>query len=681
MCHSLYRRVILLSLLTASSAIAEDFPATPQGVDAVDRDGRSEETASASQAYAFDRVDGHVSVRAAQAEEIVFPADAGVVDVTQPPYGLKGDGQTDNTAALRRAFDELRGSNSTLFFPNGTYLFGDRINISGDELSKPHSRDRFLNLQGQSQAGVVLRLKPDSPGFGDADKPKTFISLYEGRSTGDAMHTYVRNLTIEIGEGNPGASALRFLTNNSGAIYDVTLRSLDSNRRGAIGLDLRQSQQGPGLIKRVTVEGFDHAIELGNSFSMVFEHITLQDFRRVGFANNNARSIIRNLVASGSGPAITNGKNGNLTLVEAELSGTGDAAIVTGGDRLFVRDVRTNGYDAAVRDAGGASVSGPLREWFPGRSRSLFDAADQTLRLPIEETPEVPWQADPNKWVKVEVGQDTLQRAIDQAAASGATTVYFPKQDKANKYVLTRQVRIHGSVNRIIGMENILWIDAKLPVGEVAMVFEDLDGPLVFERFFNILKHGGWGGLKDEGEERYLFENRSDQPIVIRNIAHGACVLKQPNPGKTWYLEDVVSKLQVGRDEKVWARQLNPESPEMQMVVVDGGQVWILGMKTEGRAAHIVARNGAKVELLGGVSYQSWKNQPLDPPMFTVVDSDASFTFGFYHWNLHFTTIVEETRGGKTRTLARKELERYHLPLYRAGGGEAAKPQPGPTPE
>ena len=102
------------------------------------------------------------------------------------------------------------------------------------------------------------------------------------------------------------------------------------------------------------------------------------------------------------------------------------------------------------------------------------------------------------------------------------------------------------------------------------------------------------------------------------------------------------------------------------MIVVDGGQLWILGLKTEGRARHIIARNGARVELLGGVSYQSWGNQPIDPPMFTVINSDASFTFGFYHWNLPFTTIVEETVGSETRTLLRRDLTNYHLPLYRA---------------
>ena len=62
--------------------------------------------------------------------------------------------------------------------------------------------------------------------------------------------------------------------------------------------------------------------------------------------------------------------------------------------------------------------------------------------------------------------------------------------------------------------------------------------------------------------------------------------------------------------------------------------------------------------------YQSWAKQPLDPPMFKVTDSQASFTFGFYHYDLPFTTIVEETAGNETRRLWRTNLVHYHLPLY-----------------
>jgi hypothetical protein len=44
-----------------------------------------------------------------------------------------------------------------------------------------------------------------------------------------------------------------------------------------------------------------------------------------------------------------------------------------------------------------------------------------------------------------------------------------------------------------------------------------------------------------------------------------------------------------------------------------------------------------------------------------------SFTLGFYHYSLPFTTIVEETLKGKTLTLPRTALKNYHLPVYRSG--------------
>jgi len=61
--------------------------------------------------------------------------------------------------------------------------------------------------------------------------------------------------------------------------------------------------------------------------------------------------------------------------------------------------------------------------------------------------------------------------------------------------------------------------------------------------------------------------------------------------------------------QTVWARQLNPEN-RAEHAINDGGQLWVLGLKTENPGSRGVnpstileSRNGAKSEVLGG--YQS----------------------------------------------------------------------------
>jgi hypothetical protein len=623
----------------------------------------------------------------ASAENIVFPADSGIVDV-KAVYGAKGDGVTDDTQAIQKAIDEVKGIPDTLYFPNGTYLVSDSVGIFN---GKAHSRDRFLTYQGQSEAGTVIRLKDNSPGFDDPQKPKVVLSVYQGQGTGDVMHSYVRNLTVDVGRGNPGAVGLRFMSNNTGAMYHVTIRSSDPKMAGRIGLDMRQGQNGPCLIKDVTVIGFDHGVETGDTFSLVFERLTLEHQNVLGFLNANGRTTVRDLKSVNSAPAVRN-KWESMTLVEADLAGGSaeNTAIINESAKFFVRDIKQSGYGHLLKDAGGKTHDGAaLDEWYEGKASALFPCEMKTLRLPIKETPEVPWETDLAKWVKVDwskAGEDigeALQGAVDKAAREGKTTIYFPRRARTYEYPkFTRPIRVHGSVNRILGMSNIIDIadpTGRLQSGEQAVfTFEDLTGPaVVVERFFLL---GGWKGPANVS----MFENKSGKAVVIRNLGHSGTT-KKPSASGEWFIEDVApsrtSTLFIGPGETCWARQFNPESPEANMVEVNGGQLWILGLKTEGRARHIIARNGAKVELLGGVSYQSWGNQPLDPPMFTVINSDASFTFGFYHYNLPFTTIVEETVGSETRTLPRKDLTNYHLPLHAArGAGKAGEGRGGGKP-
>ncbi len=601
------------------------------------------------------------------AEDIVYPPQAEVVNV-KTAYGVKGDGKTDDAPALQKAVDENKGSNRVLYFPNGTYLLGSSVGIFN---GKPHTHDRFVQIQGQSEAGAVIKLKDACPGFTDPAKPQIVLSLYEGHSTGDAMDTYVRNLTVDVGQGNPGAIGLRFMSNNVGAMDRVTIRSSDPKGAGKLGLDMRQSQNGPCLIKRVTVIGFDTGVETDNSFALVFEHLTLKHQNVVGFFNGNARCTVRGLKSVNRVTALRS-KWDNMTLIEADLSGgSKDAtAIISENDRFFMRDVKQSGYGHLLKDSKGVfHDAAAIDEWYEGEGLSLFGAAPKSLRLPIVETPDIPWETDFSKWAFVEKSGDitaSLQRTIDEAAASGKTTICFPPGDSQS--TISGPIRVHGSINRIIAMATIVNItdpDGKLKDSAV-FTFEDLSSPaIVVERFFLL---GGWKCPT----HITMFANHSKKKIVLKDMSVNG-VTKKADPGGTWFIEDISpareSTLAIGKGETCYARQFNPESYKADMIDVDGGKLWILGFKSEGRATHLIARNGAQAEVLGGVSYQSWGKQPVDPPMFKVSDSEVSVTFGMYNnSDSPFTTLIEETQQGQSKSVLRKAVPDF-LPILRAGNG------------
>ncbi len=610
------------------------------------------------------------------AENIVFPPAAGAVNVKEV-YGVKGDGVTDDTDALQHAIFEKKGKNAVLYFPNGTYLVSRTLFVGGTAYSadpiasKAHSSDRFMNLQGQSEAGVVIKLKDSSPGFNDPQKPKVMFSLYDGQGTGDVMHTYVRNMTFDVGKGNPGAAGLRYLSDNTGAMYHVTIRSSDPNKAGSIGLDLRQGQQGPELIRDVTIDGFDRGVQTGDTFSIVFERLTLKNQRQVGFLNPNGRVTIRGLTSFNKVPVIKSGGD-PFTLIEGSFQGGSatESAIITTGRKNYVRDLKQSGYGAMIETTDKKKITGTqLDEWLDGEGKGLFTTEIKSLRLPIKETPEVPWEQDLGKWVVLDDSQpddtESIQKEIDAAAKAGKTTICFKPGE--HKYRISAPIKVHGSINRIIGMESLVDVNDASGVfkaGQSVLVFDGLlSNVLIVERFFLF---GGWKGP----DTAPMFENKAGKTIVVQSTGIQGAV-KNVSPAGEWFIDDVSPSrngtLKIGPGEKVWARQYNPESYKTDMIEVTGGQLWLLGLKTEGRATHLVAKAGAKVEIIGGLSYQSWDKQELDPPMFKITDSAVSITMGVWSSRFPFSTIVEETFGGETKTLKPKELSNWHLGLYRSG--------------
>ena len=322
--------------------------------------------------------------------------------MTQAPYLAKGDGVTDDTAAIQQALDDHPNQGAIIYLPNGVYLVSATLRW-------PHGKgggaeEKRTVLHGQSRAATVLKLRDACPGFEDPRHPQAVI--WTGEAPAQRFGNEIHHLTIDTGVDNPGTCGIQFIANNQGGIYDVTIVSGDG--QGVAGLDMGYTdEQGPCLIKNVRVQGFDIGVHTARGVaSETLEHITVEHQNRFGFRNDGQPCTVRGFKSTNDVPAFV-AAGGLSVLLDAELTGTGGASelpAVICDAGLTVRNLRTSGYRAAIEDHRGGVCNPPLSQqprdvdqFLSKPAVSLFGNPTQGLRLPVRETPELPW-GDPATW-------------------------------------------------------------------------------------------------------------------------------------------------------------------------------------------------------------------------------------------------------------------------------------------
>jgi hypothetical protein len=207
-------------------------------------------------------------------------------------------------------------------------------------------------------------------------------------------------------------------------------------------------------------------------------------------------------------------------------------------------------------------------------------------------------------------------------------------------------------------------------------------GPDVFfeDMFFNAQYPG-----------EVIFENNSPQTVVIKQCmgwvgADGQRRTYRNTPNATGkvFIEDVFLPGWEFTKQNVWARQFNPENPDgdgvTPQVTNNGGNLWILGFKTEGPAPFLVTISGGVTELLGAYNYISATNAPMVPAdavPYIITDAKANLTFVSDNFRDNdYRVYIRETKGKDVRNWKGSDFaprdghqgdRSFVVPLFRSG--------------
>lgn len=580
----------------------------------------------------------------AGANRIIFPKDASVLDARRE-LGAKGDGVTDDTDALQKGIDAscgIGGATRVLYLPNGVYRVTRTLVVNS--AIGPW-------IYGETRDGVIIRLD-------NGAKECSSVIRTHPRETGPtSADWFMRNLynfTVDVGN-NPETDGIRWCATNTGIIKQVRVIGKGKNGINAGFID----QSSPNLIQDVVIDGFETGILTQWNWGQTLSRITIRNCRKQGVYVNATAVGIEDLTVENTPLALFvdypndwTWWGGVVALVNGRFSAQGvDGPAIRNRSVLYARSVQTRGYKSALQsETPGGNVDGAtIDEYISHEIKKQFDSPARALRLPIKREPVVAWETDLSRWVcandfgaKAGDNQDdseAIQKAIDAAAARGATTVYLRGigGSDPNWYSLEKPVRVHGSVRHILG----LGFGRILRGREGRFVVDDRSAPVV--KFQNLDSFGG---------PPVTLENRSASRTLV--MESGGVLLVGSGGGEI-YATNVSGSLELRKPgSKAWARQLNPEgNSDVGLVQNAGGDLWILGKKNEGLGVRVRTSARGRTEILGMFLYGNGMDAKDLRPIFDI--EDAAFSVAglreiAFAGNCYPVKVCEK-RGGEVHRL------------------------------
>ncbi len=580
--------------------------------------------------------------------QVRYPADAGVINLRAAPYHAVGDGVHDDTAAIQQAIRANIDGGVILYLPDGVYRVTDRLEWRRADGGAPGYGDDAhggwganIILQGQSRSGTVIRLDQGSAGYGDAAQPKAVIytasrdefNQYD-RSDGrgnQAFETAIRNLTVDVGSGNPGAIGIDFQVSNWGGLYDVLVQA---GGAAVCGVLCTRADDGPGLLQRVEVTGFATGVEIANSpYSMTIDGLQVSGQGTTGVRVRGSPLAIADLSSANTVPAMTVSGLSLVNLLGGSCLDGGSAAsairLIDASSYLVVRDLRQQGYGGLIQHATGNVTGSALGEWVSAPQLALARPARGALGLPVQTAPT--YETDPSTWRFVGPpggGQfsDDLP-ALQAAMDAGLPVVYLAR----GTYRLSDTLTIPATVRRIVGNEARIAItytdnfsDASLQ-RPMLRIIGGTAQPLIIN---DVVMGASKPFAASEESGAIAITHASPRTLSVVHAVLGAATWSYTSEAGAGnlFLTDVVANLTLRSGQSAWCRQLDIETGNNR-VRNAGGTLWILGLKAEKKvdATVLETTSGGRTELLGGTIYATGTVDSA--PQFLVNEAQASLSF------------------------------------------------------
>lgn len=343
----------------------------------------------------------------------------GIFDVTKQPYGADPTGTIDSTLAIQRAINEARDSRVVAYFPAGTYLVSDTLNmVQGRvDFQIPPSigerwgiRDFACYLMGpHTGPRARLLLAPSAPGFNDPAHPRKLAYFWsrddgnnadENKLASNYNHT-LRDLDMDLNgaNGNSGAIGADMAAAQGSSIYDLTIDATGASS-GVHGTP------GPGgSLTNVTILGGRFGIYardypgefLGGKqgLSSLVANCTMLGQTEFSIAwNGNGTMTVVGTRIEGKGISLggSSATAGNLSMVDSIIRLTAGGTVVSGTRSLHMDNVFVENADDVANLNNVAPLAGNpggwlhVREYAGGvalRQSSSWDTYRANLMPPL----------------------------------------------------------------------------------------------------------------------------------------------------------------------------------------------------------------------------------------------------------------------------------------------------------